>query len=155
MVAPIGFTPSQRTKCALPYASLASSASFASAQNPSLKAEPSKSLTFPRRIIYIQALPAGSVLSAQGPFEAQASAAFVVCGEGRMKVYVYLDGFNLYYRLNGTACKWLNLRHLAKRLLDAGDTVEMVRYFTARVSARSGDPDAPGDSRYISTHFAR
>jgi hypothetical protein len=61
-----------------------------------------------------------------------------------MKVYVYVDGFNLYYRaLKGTSYRWLNLLTLAKRLLDPGDTVEVVRYFTARVSARSGDPDAP------------
>ncbi len=61
-----------------------------------------------------------------------------------MKVYVYVDGFNLYYRaLKGTPHKWLNLAKLAERLLDPGDTVEFVRYFTARVSARSGDPDAP------------
>jgi uncharacterized LabA/DUF88 family protein len=61
-----------------------------------------------------------------------------------MRVYVYVDGFNLYYRaLKGTAFKWLNLRELAKRVLDPADTVEKVRYFTARVSARSGDPDAP------------
>jgi hypothetical protein len=61
-----------------------------------------------------------------------------------MKVYVYVDGFNLYYRaLKGTPYKWINLLEVAKRLLDPGDKVEIVRYFTARVSARSGDPDAP------------
>jgi hypothetical protein len=61
-----------------------------------------------------------------------------------MRAYVYVDGFNLYYRaLKGTRYKWLNLSELAKRVLDPADTVEKVRYFTARVSARSGDPDAP------------
>jgi hypothetical protein len=61
-----------------------------------------------------------------------------------MRVYTYVDGFNLYYRaLKGTAFKWLNLSELAKRVLDPADTVDKVRYFTARVSARSGDPDAP------------
>jgi hypothetical protein len=61
-----------------------------------------------------------------------------------MKVYVYVDGFNLYYRaLRGTPYKWLNLIELSRRLLDPNDNIELVRYFTARVSARSGDPDAP------------
>jgi hypothetical protein len=61
-----------------------------------------------------------------------------------MRVYVYVDGFNLYYRaLKGTPYRWLNLDELSKRLLDPTDTVEKVRYFTARVSARAGDPDAP------------
>jgi hypothetical protein len=61
-----------------------------------------------------------------------------------MLAYVYVDGFNLYYRaLRGTSFKWLNLSHLAARVLDPADTVAKVRYFTARVSARSGDPDAP------------
>ncbi|MFZ1105693.1 MAG: hypothetical protein WAN86_23005, partial [Hyphomicrobiaceae bacterium] len=60
------------------------------------------------------------------------------------QAYVYVDGFNLYYRaLKGTAFKWLNLGQLATRVLDPADTVAKVRYFTARVSARSGDPDAP------------
>lgn len=68
----------------------------------------------------------------------------MVCRLVAMRVYVYVDGFNLYYRaLKGTAFKWLNLRELAKRVLDPADTVEKVRYFTARVSARSGDRDAP------------
>jgi hypothetical protein len=61
-----------------------------------------------------------------------------------MRVYVYVDGFNLYYRaLQHTPYKWLNLVELAKRLLDPTDTIPMVRYFTARVSSRAGDPDMP------------
>jgi uncharacterized LabA/DUF88 family protein len=61
-----------------------------------------------------------------------------------MRVYVYVDGFNLYYRaLKGTAHKWLNPVALAKRVLDASDSVEALRYFTARVNSRAGDPGAP------------
>ncbi len=61
-----------------------------------------------------------------------------------MKVYVYIDGFNLYYRaLQGTRFKWLNPARLAERLVRPGDSVDRIRYFTARVSARSGDPGAP------------
>lgn len=61
-----------------------------------------------------------------------------------MRVYVYVDGFNLYYRaLKGSHFKWLNLHALASRLLDPTDTVEVIRYFTARVSARAGDSESP------------
>lgn len=61
-----------------------------------------------------------------------------------MRVRVYVDGFNLYYRaVRRTPYKWLNLLALAKGLLDPTDTVDRVRYFTARVSPRAGDPDAP------------
>ncbi|HTE81159.1 MAG TPA: hypothetical protein VK634_10775 [Reyranella sp.] len=61
-----------------------------------------------------------------------------------MRVFVYVDGFNLYYRaLKGTPFRWLNLDLLAKRLVRPGDTIDRVRYFTARVKARAGDPDAP------------
>ncbi len=61
-----------------------------------------------------------------------------------MRAYVYIDGFNLYYRaLKGGPYKWLDFVKLSKRLLDPSDSIDVVRYFTARVSARSGDPDAP------------
>ncbi len=61
-----------------------------------------------------------------------------------MRAFVYVDGFNLYYRaLKGTPYKWLNLVALARRVLSPDDSVEQVRYFTARVSARAGDRDAP------------
>ncbi|MDP2329221.1 MAG: NYN domain-containing protein [Reyranella sp.] len=61
-----------------------------------------------------------------------------------MRVLVYVDGFNLYYRaLRGTPYRWLNLDLLARRLVRPGDTIDLVRYFTARVKARAGDPDAP------------
>ncbi len=62
-----------------------------------------------------------------------------------MRVWVYIDGFNLYYRaLQNSSYKWLDLLALAHSLLKPTDTVEAVRYFTARVSARAGDPGAPG-----------
>lgn len=61
-----------------------------------------------------------------------------------MRVYVYVDGFNLYYRaLKGTPYKWVNLFALANRVLSPDDQIQKVRYFTARVSARAGDADAP------------
>jgi hypothetical protein len=61
-----------------------------------------------------------------------------------MRVYVYVDGFNLYYRaLKNSPHKWINLAALATRLAPKDATIDLVRYFTARVSARAGDPDAP------------
>ena len=83
-----------------------------------------------------------------------------------MKVYAYVDGFNLYYRaLKDSQHKWLNLATLASRLLQAGDSVELVRYFTARVSPRAGDLDAPrrqqiylsalGTTSKVETHYGR
>lgn len=61
-----------------------------------------------------------------------------------MRVYVYVDGFNLYYRaLKRTPLKWLDPVRLAKRVLTPEDSVERLRYFTARVSARAGDAGAP------------
>jgi NYN domain len=56
---------------------------------------------------------------------------------------VYIDGFNLYYGcLKGTPYKWLDLEALAKRLLPK-DQINRIRYFTARVDDRAGDPGAP------------
>jgi uncharacterized LabA/DUF88 family protein len=61
-----------------------------------------------------------------------------------LRAFVYVDGFNLYYRgLKRTPYKWLNVTRLAQELLSSDDTVGKVRYFTADVSPRSGDADAP------------
>jgi hypothetical protein len=55
---------------------------------------------------------------------------------------VYVDGFNLYYGcLKGSPHKWLDLEALCGRLLPKNE-VKRIRYFTAKVSARS-DPQAP------------
>src|SRR5258708_2363073 len=46
---------------------------------------------------------------------------------------VYVDGFNLYYGcLQESACRWLDLEALCRRLLP-GRHVKRIRYFTARV----------------------
>ncbi|MEN0653094.1 MULTISPECIES: NYN domain-containing protein [Hyphobacterium] len=61
-----------------------------------------------------------------------------------MRVAVYVDGFNLYYRaLKGSAHKWLDPVKLARSLLGDDDDIVLLRYFTARISPRAGDPDAP------------
>lgn len=56
---------------------------------------------------------------------------------------VYVDGFNLFYgALKGSRFKWLDLDALCHRLLPK-DTIHRIRYFTAKVSARPGDPQLP------------
>jgi len=60
-----------------------------------------------------------------------------------MRTIVYIDGFNLYYRLLRTSpeCKWLNLKDLSNRLLPQNDVIS-INYYTARVSGRL-DKEAP------------
>ena len=58
-----------------------------------------------------------------------------------MKTIVYVDGFNLYYgALRGTPFKWLDLVAMCRKLLPRHD-IRSIKYFTARVAARPGDPD--------------
>jgi uncharacterized LabA/DUF88 family protein len=58
-----------------------------------------------------------------------------------MRTRVYIDGFNLYYGcLKGTPAKWLNPVKLCDNLLPK-NSVEHVRYFSAKVSSRPNDPD--------------
>ncbi len=58
-------------------------------------------------------------------------------------VYVYVDAFTLYYgSLKGTPYRWLDLGALCARLLPK-DRINRIRYFTATVSARPDNPNAP------------
>jgi hypothetical protein len=61
-----------------------------------------------------------------------------------MRTIVYVDGFNLYYRLLKARphYKWINVFELVKTALNPANQIIKVRYFTARVSGRL-DPDAP------------
>lgn len=60
-----------------------------------------------------------------------------------MRTFVYVDGFNLYYRsLKGTRHKWLDLLKLSQAVLPTSATVERINYYTARVSGKR-DPDMP------------
>jgi hypothetical protein len=63
-----------------------------------------------------------------------------------MRANVYVDGFNLYYgalKDKGPGFKWLDLDTLLTKHLIPANPVNRIRYFTARVSARPGDLDAP------------
>ena len=56
---------------------------------------------------------------------------------------VYVDGFNLYYgAVKNTPYRWLNLSALCRHMLP-NDTVQSIKYFTAKVSARPHDPQQP------------
>jgi uncharacterized LabA/DUF88 family protein len=60
-----------------------------------------------------------------------------------MKTNVYIDGFNLYFRLlRNSPHKWLNLSKLCQLMLPKF-TINRIKYFTAHVSARPEDPDQP------------
>lgn len=63
---------------------------------------------------------------------------------GAVRTIVYIDGFNLYYGAlkDEPALRWLDVTTLCARLLP-NDEIVKVRYFTARISARADDPDAP------------
>jgi hypothetical protein len=66
------------------------------------------------------------------------------------RTYVYVDGFNLYYRtLRKTKFKWLNLEALVRSLLDDENEIVCIRYFTAPVSGKF-DPGVPvRQQRYL------
>ena len=62
------------------------------------------------------------------------------------RVAVYVDGFNMYYGLRAAGWQryyWLDFRRLSENLLRPGQSLALVRYFTARVSSESRDPDKP------------
>ncbi|WP_370262425.1 NYN domain-containing protein [Limnobacter sp.] len=62
-----------------------------------------------------------------------------------MKTFVYIDGFNLYYRaLKGTAHKWLNLEGLCRAVLPSACDIAQINYYTARVTGRI-NPNSPKD----------
>ena len=61
-----------------------------------------------------------------------------------MRVRVYIDSFNRYYRaLTNSDPKWWDSVTFSASLIDPDDTVDLVRYFTARISSRAGNPSAP------------
>lgn len=60
------------------------------------------------------------------------------------RVVAYIDGFNLYFGLRSKGWRryyWLDVQKLAANLLSKGQELVAAKYFTARVSATSRDPD--------------
>ena len=61
-----------------------------------------------------------------------------------MRTYIYVDGFNLYYRsLKQTPFKWLDLSGLFRDVLKPHHDIRKIKFFTARVSARPNNLSAP------------
>jgi uncharacterized LabA/DUF88 family protein len=62
-----------------------------------------------------------------------------------MRTIVYVDGFNLYYRMlkDRPALKWLNQFEMARAVLSNQHQIVRLNYYIARVSARAHDPHAP------------
>lgn len=59
---------------------------------------------------------------------------------------VYVDGFNLYYgSLKRTPYRWLDLGRLCAGI--PNDRVVAINYYTARISARPGNPSGPNDQQ--------
>ncbi len=70
-----------------------------------------------------------------------------------MRTIVYIDGFNLYYRMLKAkpSVKWLNPKLLAESILQPSHQIIAVNYYIARVSARAHDLDAPArQATYLS-----
>lgn len=62
-----------------------------------------------------------------------------------MRTAIYVDGFNLFHSLleGRKGVKWLDLAAMAAGALQPHNEICRVRYFTARVSGSSTDPDMP------------
>ena len=57
------------------------------------------------------------------------------------KTIIYIDGFNLYYRLKDTPFKWLNLQKLSNAYLDSRQhKIIQIKYFTAQIKENIIDP---------------
>lgn len=61
-----------------------------------------------------------------------------------MDTIVYVDGFNLYYRVlkKNPQYKWLDLEALCRNVLPADSNIKQINFYTARVSSII-DKDAP------------
>lgn len=57
---------------------------------------------------------------------------------------VYIDSWNLYYGcLKGTPYRWINVAELTRLSIPTNYQINRLRFFTARVKARPGDPHGP------------
>jgi len=61
----------------------------------------------------------------------------------QLRTYIYIDGFNFYYRaIKGTPYKWLDLKKLFSSLLGSQNEILKIKYFTTMVSGKY-DPGKP------------
>jgi hypothetical protein len=62
-----------------------------------------------------------------------------------VRISIYIDGFNLYYAIRESGCKWLNVKALVEAALPpnaSASLINKIKYYTARVSG-ANDPDQP------------
>ena len=61
----------------------------------------------------------------------------------KKSTYVYIDGFNLYYRLRAVgSAKWLDLRRFTENILNLDrHEIKKIKYFTAKVKKNGQDPN--------------
>ena len=81
------------------------------------------------------------MLRRQGARLPQGSLSFFVRELAVIRTYVYIDGFNLYYRaLRGKPYRWLNVRKLASLLLPEDEIVRidtsLLKYLFVLVTRR-------------------
>ncbi len=62
--------------------------------------------------------------------------------QNRIRAAVYIDGFNVYFRLKNTPHKWIDFRSLVLSLIPSNHDLHILKYFTARINGRF-DADAP------------
>jgi len=61
--------------------------------------------------------------------------------QGRLRTIVYVDGFNLYYGcLKDSSERWLDVGVLCENMLSSDSNIVGIKYFTARVKGRPGNP---------------
>lgn len=61
-----------------------------------------------------------------------------------LRTSIYIDGYNLYYGcLRKTPYKWLDLKSLLTKVLQESNEIVKIKYFTAKVTSRPGNPTAP------------
>lgn len=78
-----------------------------------------------------------------------------------MRLAVYIDGFNLYNAINDlakedehlNALKWLDLWALSENLKESGETVSLVKYFSAHITW--DEPKLRRHQRYVNALEAR
>ena len=66
-----------------------------------------------------------------------------------MRTSIYIDGFNLYYRVKGTDYKWLDLMALCQNLLDRQHAIDTINYYTTKVEGRQKRSEKTGATRHI------
>ena len=65
-----------------------------------------------------------------------------------LRTYIYIDGFNLYYRsLKDTPSKWLDIEALCRHLIGSDADIRAIKYFTARIKPKTNSAGA-SDRQY-------